>query len=171
MKTLLSLAVGFICLVVTAQTQTIPKEIWGKWVVTRELPARTISCWGEKEAKALLGTEIEYSRELFRWKNIVTNHPVAKTEIVTAAQFHDDNSGHGRDSSQVTFAEIGITAKEARQIWIQHPPANITGATIEIPGDSVLIKDKDSVVFSVCGLYFEAERANVPSQPVSKPVK
>ncbi|MGA7289712.1 MAG: hypothetical protein WBX02_16535, partial [Terriglobales bacterium] len=46
--------------------QNIPQELVGKWIVQRELPARTISCWGEKEAKAILGTEIEYTTDSFR---------------------------------------------------------------------------------------------------------
>lgn len=55
--------------------QNIPQELVGKWVIQRELPARTISCWGEKEAKAIIGTEIEYAAGSFRWKHIVVKHP------------------------------------------------------------------------------------------------
>ena len=44
-----------------------------------------------------------------------------------------------------------------------HEPANITGATIEIPGDDVLIKDKNTIIFSVCNVYYEARRRPVSS--------
>lgn len=36
---------------VTTPAQTIPQQLWGKWVVTREIPTTTISCWGSAEAK------------------------------------------------------------------------------------------------------------------------
>jgi hypothetical protein len=169
MKPLLFLAAGLVWLVPMTAAQTIPKEILGKWVVSRELPTTTISCWGDAEAKTLLGTEIEYSTEVFRWKNVVTNHPVAKVRIVSAEKFHDDNSGQGSDSSQITFRQLGIKASQAVEISIQHPPASITGATVEIPGDDVIVKDKDTIVFSVCNVYFEATRASTPPRPKSEP--
>jgi hypothetical protein len=149
--------------------QNIPEQIWGKWVVSRELPATTISCWGEAEAKSLLGTEIEYSREVFRWKDVVTSHPVAKTKMISAEQFHDDNSGRGSNSSQVTLRQLGIEEKEAIQISIQHPPASITGGTEEIPGDEVLVKDKNTIIFSACNVYFEARRVAKQSRPKKNP--
>jgi hypothetical protein len=141
------------------QGQSIPAELWGKWEVASILATTTIACWDDSRAKALLGTEIEYSENQFRWKDVVTPRPTAVKEIVTARQFHDYNSGQGRDSSQVTFRQLGIDANEAAQISIEHRPADITGSTIEIPGDKVLQKDKNTIVFSVCGVYFEARRA------------
>ena len=41
---------------------------------------------------------------------------------------------------------------------ISHQPAEITKTTTEIPGDEVLLKNNDTIVFSVCSLYFEAKR-------------
>ena len=145
------------------QGQTIPEQIWGKWIVTRQIPTTTISCWGAAEAKTLLGTEIEYSAEVFRWKDVVTTHPVAEAKIVSAEQFHDDNSGKGSNSSQITFRQLGIKAKQAMIISIHHPPAEITGGTIEIPGDEVLVKNKGTIVFTACNVYFEAKRVSTAS--------
>jgi len=148
----------------TTPTQTIPKDLWGRWIVRRVLPATTISCWGEDEAKSLIGTEIEYSAKFFRWKEVDTNNPVAEVTVISAGQFHDDNSGQGANSSQVSFNQLGIKADKAIQVMIQHPPASIAGATSEIPGDSVLIKDKNTIVFSICNVYFEAKRIAAPTQ-------
>ncbi len=67
--------------------QNIPQELVGKWVIQRELPMRTISCWGEKEAKAIIGTEIEYTADSFRWKHIVVKHPTVTVAVVSAEQF------------------------------------------------------------------------------------
>jgi len=145
--------------------QTIPEQVWGKWVVTRQIPTTTISCWGAAEAKTLLGTEIEYSAGSFRWKHVVTTYPVAEARIVNAEQFHDDNSGKGSNSSQITFRQLGITAKQVMLISIHHPPANITGGTIEIPGDEVLVKNKDAIIFAACNVYFEAKRVSTQSTP------
>jgi hypothetical protein len=147
------------------QGQTIPEQIWGKWVVTRQIPTTTISCWGAAEAKTLLGTEIKYSAEVFRWKDVVTAHPTAKAKMVSAEQFHDDNSGKGSNSSQITFHKLGITAKQVMLISIHHPPGNITGGTIEIPGDEVLVKNKDTIIFAACNVYFEAKRVSTRSTP------
>ena len=138
--------------------QTIPKEIYGKWVVSRIIPTDTISCWGDKQAKTLLHTEIDYSPELFRWKDVVTKHPAATMKVVTAEQFHSENSGGAADSSQITFRQLGIRANKATEITIHHPPADITGGTVEIPGDDILGKDKNTIILSACHIYFEARR-------------
>ena len=158
MKRIVYLLIVFLQLVKTAPAQTIPAELWGTWVVRREVPTSTISCWGEKEANRLIGTEIEYSPRLFRWHKVVTKNPTAARTSLTAQQFHDEHSGGSASSSQVTFLQLGIKEEKAVQIVIQHPAANITGATSEIPGDTVLVKDQDTIIFSVCSVYFEAKR-------------
>jgi hypothetical protein len=58
MKRMLYLMVLILGLVETASAKTVPKELWGTWVVRREVPTTAISCWGDKEAKKLIGTEI-----------------------------------------------------------------------------------------------------------------
>lgn len=138
--------------------QAIPNTIWGRWRVQRELPTWTISCWGDTDAKKIIGTQIEYSSKIFRWNGIVANDPRAEVRIVTADQFSSENSSPSSNGSQVSFRQLGIVAKKTTQVSIQHEPANITGATVEIPGDSVLVKDSNTIVFSVCNLYFEAKR-------------
>ena len=164
MKLLLMIAASVAWLAPT-QAQSVPEQIWGKWVVSRKIPTTTISCWDEAEAKTLLGTQIEYSSEVFRWKDEVTAHPTAEAKIVSAEQFHDDNSGKGSNSSQITFRQLGITAKQVMVISIHHPPAEITGGTIEIPGDEVLVKNKDTIIFAACNVYFEAKRVSTKSTP------
>jgi len=140
MNSMLYLMVVIFGLVRSVPAQTIPKELWGTWVVLREVPTTTISCWGDKEAKKLVGTEIEYAAQLFRWNKIVTKNLTAETITLTAQRFHDENSGDGANSSQVTFPQLGIKEEKAVQIVIRHPTANITSETSEIPGDSVLVK-------------------------------
>jgi hypothetical protein len=43
-------------------------------------------------------------------------------------------------------------------VTIHHPDAAITGATTEIPGDEVLLKSTNQIIFAVCNVYFEATR-------------
>ena len=45
-----------------------------------------------------------------------------------------------------------------KQVSIGHAPATISSATTEIPGDVVLLKNRNAIVFSVCNVYFEAKR-------------
>lgn len=141
-----------------AIAQTIPQELVGKWVIQRELPTRTISCWGEKEAKAIIGSEIEYTADSFRWKGVVVKHPTVEMHIVSAQQFERENSSPSVNGSQISFRQLGMNAPEAKQVSIEHPPAEITKATTEIPGDLLLLKNRNTIVFSVCNVYFEARR-------------
>jgi hypothetical protein len=149
---------GILLLVSGCVAQTIPSTIKGKWIIQRELPTRTISCWGDADAKKIIGTQIEYSDKIFRWGRVVTNNPTAEARMVTASQFNKENSSPSSNGSQVDFRQLGIFAKQALEISIHHDPAEITGATVEIPGDSLLVKNSNTIVFSVCNLYFEAKR-------------
>ena len=147
--------------VMPVAAQDVPSSLRGKWVVKRELPTFSISCWGELEAKKFIGTEIEFTANSFRWNNTTTAHPKVTIEVLSAQQFHDENSGQGAESSQVSFRQLGIRAAQVTKITLDHPPANITGGTIEIPGDTVLLKDKNSIIITVCNAYFEAQRIGV----------
>jgi len=144
----------------SAAAQDIPAQLRGKWVVKRELPTSTISCWGGPEAKRLIGTEIEYTADSFRWKDHTTDHPTVKVAVVNAEQFQIENSGSG---SHVSFSDLGIREAQAKQIKLSHAPANITSGTTEMPGDNILLKDKNTIIFSVCSVYFEAKLIDAPA--------
>ena len=152
-----------------APAQGVPKVLWGEWMIGHDLPTTTISCWGEPEIKKLVGTKIEYSADFFRWQTISVNHPVVETKVVTAEQFAEDNSAVSVNGSQVDFDQIGIRAKSAKQITINHPAANISNSTTtEIPGDKVWVKNPDTIIFSVCNVYFEARRVKPKSKQVNE---
>jgi hypothetical protein len=147
-----------ICVAATVHGQQIPRDLQGTWVISRILPTRTISCWGDVEGKSILGTRIEYSEHLFRWKNKSIKNPAIEVRTLTAEQFHDEYSGGGANDSQVTFEQLRIHTKQVQQVTIKHPFIGFTEATSEIPGDSVLLKNRNTIIFSVCNLYFEAFR-------------
>ena len=142
----------------TVLSGAVPDYLLGKWKVVRLLPTRTISCWGNKDAKQVVGTTIEYSHRSIQWNERNVQITNANVRLLTAQQFHDENSGGGPRDSQIDFVQLGIREERARQITMDHTPAQLTGATTEFPGDDVLVKSPDSFVFSLCGLYFEAKR-------------
>jgi hypothetical protein len=107
----------------------------------------------------LLGTEIEYSPTLFRWKNYSVRNPSAATKVMTADEFSHEYSGGGPADSQVDFKQLGIRSSSITMVYINHAAANITGGTVETPGDTVLLKSKERIVLSVCNVYFEAVRS------------
>jgi hypothetical protein len=141
--------------------QDIPEQLRGKWRVRKIIPTRTICCFGEREARSLLGTEIEYTANSFRWKDQTTLHPGVTFDTLSAAQFHSDNSGGGSTDSQVTFRELGVHADEIMQVSLDHPAAKITAGSVEIPGDRVLLKSRNVILFSMCNVYYEAVRKHV----------
>jgi hypothetical protein len=163
-RLLKSMVVGF-ALLAGAAAQDIPAQLQGSWVIQRIVPTGTISCWGYEEARHLIGTEIEYTSDSLRWRDRVASHPLVGISVVSAEQFHRDNSGGGSNDSQVTFGQLGIRAVTATQIVLTHPDTKPIAGANEIPGDTVLIKDQDTIIFSVCGVYFEARRKSTPKSP------
>jgi hypothetical protein len=141
-----------------ATAQKMPEDLLGKWIIQRELPTKTISCWGEEDGRAIIGSEIEYTPDSFRWKSTVVKRPTIEVRVVSAEQFEREHSSPSVNGSQVSFRQLGINAPDAKQVSISHQPAEITKTTTEIPGDEVLLKNNDTIVFSVCNLYFEATR-------------
>lgn len=66
--------------------------------------------------------------------------------------------------SQVDFKQLGITAPKVTIVSIDHPDAEITGGTVEIPGDTILLDDKARIIISVCNVYFEAVRTSAKNR-------
>jgi hypothetical protein len=150
-------------LIASSAAKDIPKELRGKWKVTREIPTSTIACWGSKEAKQLIGTEIEYSADSLRWKDRLTRDPQVAVSSITAEQFRLEYSGGGSAGSRVTFKQLGIRSAETKMVALTHSDIEPINDAPELPGDTVLFKGKDKIVFSVCNVYFEAHREHSPN--------
>jgi hypothetical protein len=84
MKRMFYLMVLFLGLLRTTSAHSIPKELWGKWIVRREVSTTTITRWGDEEAKTLIGTEVKYSAEFFRWQKVVTKNLTAEITTIKA---------------------------------------------------------------------------------------
>jgi hypothetical protein len=140
--------------------QPMPEAIVGTWIVSREIPTRTISCWGKEDAKKVIRTELQYSDKVFRWDKTTIENPVVDVRTVTAQEFHDENSGAGPHGAEISLQELGINSDSVTEISVKHSPGHLFTDTSEIPGDDVVVKDPATIVFSVCNVYFEAKRVH-----------
>ena len=138
----------------------MPEAIVGTWIVSREIPTKTDSCWDKQNAKKILRTELQYSDKVFRWDKTTVENPVVDVRTVTAQEFHDENSGAGPHGAEITLPELGINSDSVTEIAIKHSPGHLFTETIEIPGDDVVVKDASTIVFAVCNVYFEAKRVH-----------
>ncbi len=76
-----------------------------------------------------------------------------------AQEFVEDNSG---SSSYIDFPMLGISTPAVERVMIQHADTTIKGITDQgtdgVPGDNVLVKDANTLILSVCNVWFEAQR-------------
>ncbi|RXH58520.1 hypothetical protein [Granulicella sibirica] len=86
------------------------------------------------------------------------------TRTVTADTFTQE-TGHAL-GTPLSLSELNITSPRVLEVDMQHDDADVTGSTTEIPGDSVLLVDRNTIVVSACGTYFEATRAASPARLV-----
>jgi hypothetical protein len=140
---------------------SIPPELLGKWTVRKVFPITGITCWADKEAKAVLGTTLEYRQDGFFWKDKSIRNLGSETTTLTAKQFAEDNAG-GSGGGSMTFGQLGITAQQIKQVMISHPDVSVYPASADccasVPGVTVLFKGPDAILFSLCGIFYEADR-------------
>ncbi|HVN94776.1 MAG TPA: hypothetical protein VMT38_13840 [Terracidiphilus sp.] len=154
-------AAFFLALAVSVTAQDIPQQLHGKWLIKRIVPTTTISCWSFKEAQRIVGTEIDYSANRLRWKDRVASDPLVEVSELSAVEFQQEYSGGGANDSQVNFGQLGIRSHSVTRIKLTHPDIKPIWGSYEIPGEEVLVKDKNTIIFSVCNVYFEARRESV----------
>jgi uncharacterized protein len=137
----------------------IPQELLGKWIIRKMIPTNTVTCLDSKQAQALVGTEIEYRADGFRWKNTTVRSSGTSTKMIGAQEVAQANSG---SQSHVDFNQLGIAASAVKQITISHPEVTIAelsqGGTSVMPGESVLVEAPNTLIFEICSTYFEVGR-------------
>jgi hypothetical protein len=148
----------FLVLVASVAAQDIPQQLHGNWLIKRIVPTTTISCWSYKEAQRIVGTEIDYTANSLRWKDRVAINPLVGVSELSAEEFQQEYSGGGANDSQVNFSQLGIRSQSVTRIKLTHPDIKPIWGSYEIPGEEVLVKDKNTIIFSVCNIYFEARR-------------
>ncbi len=82
------------------------------------------------------------------------------TGVTTRAVTSDDIAREtpGGETPSLKLGDLGIHAKGATEVNMQHEDADITGSTTEVPGDSVLLAGPGRIIVSACGVYMEAHR-------------
>ncbi len=139
----------------TLSAEQLPGRLGGSWRITRVLPTTNNACWGKTEAQPLVGSLLTYRDDSLRWRGGAVPLEDITTRTVSDDDFRRENSGSGTPAS---FAQLGIRSHEVLEVDLQHEDMDITGATTEVPGDSVLLAGPNRIVISACGVYFEATR-------------
>jgi hypothetical protein len=138
--------------------EQLPPQLAGVWKITRVLPTKNTACWDASQAQPLVGSTLEYRDEAMRWRGGEVPLQGIVVRNVTAEDFRKENASLGEPPA---FADLGIHAQRVTEVDMQHEDADITGATTEVPGDSVLIVAPNRIVVSACGVFFEATRTAV----------
>lgn len=137
--------------------ESLPSRLQGTWRITRVLPTSNTACWGREQAEPLVGSTLTYREDSLRWRggSVPLNDIVIRN--VSAHQFSQENN-------DAKFGELGIRANSITEVDLQHEDMDITGATTEVPGDSVLLAGPNRIVVQACGVFFEAMRSAVVSR-------
>lgn len=135
--------------------EPLPARLQGSWKITRVLPTTNNACWSREQAQPLIGSTLTYRGNALRWRGGEVRLDDVTTRRVSATEFSKENGG----DTPASFSQLGIHAPAVMEVDLQHEDMDITGATTEVPGDSVLLAGPNRIVVSACGVYFEATRA------------
>jgi hypothetical protein len=128
--------------------QSMPVAIRGEWRIVKIIPTNNVTCWDNDRAKTLLNSTLRYGPGTMTWKGGEVPIPEALTRTLTAEQFQDEY--------KTSLATLGIHAPSVTEIDLQHEDADITGATTEVPGDTILLAGPGRIVASACGIFLSA---------------
>ncbi len=137
--------------VVPARPQEMPRAITGSWRISRILPTHNSACWGNEQARPLVGTTLRYRQGAMHWKGGEVAIAEALTRTLSSSSYLTEY--------KVALTELGIRADTVTEIDLQHEDADVTGATTEVPGDTILLAGPNRILISACGVYFEALRS------------
>ena len=136
----------------TAKAQSIPSSLSGKWRIVKILPTHNPQCWDEARAKTLIGTLMVYQDHAMVWQGGAVPVTDALARTLSRTNFQNEY--------RIQLPELGITASSVEEIDLQHEDADITGATTEVPGDTILIAAPGRIVVSSCGVFYAAVRVS-----------
>ncbi len=153
----LGLAAGL--LAAPSHAQAIPASLAGRWRIVKILSTKNRQCWDQDRVKTLVGATLIYQLHTMVWQGGAFAVSEALPRTLSRRAFQDEYN--------VSLAELGIAAAEVEEIDLQHEDADITGATTEVPGDTVLLAGPGRIVVSACGVFYSAVRA-AGKPPVSR---
>lgn len=140
---------------VSLSAEPLPAGLSGTWRITRVLSSSEQACWDSARARELVGTTLSYRSSSMRWQGVTVPLEGVVTRTVSPAQFRKENASFG---AVPEFAQLGIRAARVTEVDLQHEDSDVTGATTELPGDSVLLLSPTRIVVSACGVFYEATR-------------
>jgi len=133
-----------------AHAQSMPASIAGKWRIAKILPTHNPQCWDEDRSRSLLGTTLVYQAGAMAWQGGAEPVTDALSRTLSRRKFQDEY--------KVDLPELGIAAASVTEIDLQHEDADITGATTEVPGDTIVLAGPGRIVVSACGVFYSAIR-------------
>ena len=150
--------------------QAMPAAVRGSWKISRILPVQSAACWDAIRAKSLLGTTLTYGAHTLDWQGGREPISEALTRSLSSKQFQDEPGAQGKVRNP-DLKQLGIAAARVVEIDLQHEDADVTGATTEVPGDTILLAGPGRIVVSACGVYYAAVRVDkpLPRPPASGP--
>jgi hypothetical protein len=130
----------------------MPAAITGTWRIVKILPTSNVACWDAEHAKALVGSKLRYRQGAMSWQGGDVPIPEALTRTISRRKFLDEY--------KVDLVDLGIHAQSVTEVDLQHEDADITGATTEVPGDTIVLAGPGRIVVSACGVFYEAVRVS-----------
>jgi hypothetical protein len=135
----------------SAHAQAMPASITGSWRIVKILPTHNTQCWDAERAKTLVGSTLKYRQGAMTWQGGEVDIPEALSRDLSRRKFQDEY--------KIDLGELGIHTESVTEIDLQHEDADITGATTEVPGDTVVLAGPGRIVVSACGVFYEAVRS------------
>ena len=143
----------------------MPAQMIGTWKIVRTMPTKNPGCWNG--AKDLVGSTLTYRPREMRWRGGIVHLSGVATRTQTTETFQQENQT--TFGTPLTLADLNIMGSQVMEVDLQHEDADVTGATTEVPGDSVLLVGRNTIVVSACGTYFEATRTTTASRSTGHP--
>jgi hypothetical protein len=143
----------------------VPAALIGQWSITRELPTTAITCWDSREARYLWGKHFQIEPQFMVW-----GQTQVRIQSVRETTFDDESflRAYSGSGGSVRFGYLGVTSPTAQVVEIQHPDIKWKDPRgqdhYEIPGDWALLKGPNTIVVSVCNVYYEAKRVRSVKQ-------
>ncbi len=144
---------------ISGLAEPLPAELKGSWRITKLLPTTNTGCWTPDQAASLVGSTLVYGPKSMAWKGGTIPLLGVSTRLVDT---NDIRSESGGGPKAADLAQLQIDRDSVLEVNLQHEDADITGASTEVPGDSVLMAAPKRIVGSACGVYFEATRIAPP---------
>ncbi len=141
--------------------EPMPAQIAGSWKIVRMLPTKNEGCWDG--AKSLVGTTLTYRTNGMRWQGGEVPLTGVITRTVTAETFQKETEQSW--GTPLKLSELKIMTPSVMEVDLQHEDADVTGSTTEVPGDSVMLVGRNTIVVSACGTFFEATRMGAAKNP------